>query len=284
MWEDPSSPFTVLAKASGDVEAYTATRFGFPVSLGSKYVTLLKALLFTEKNYGKADFSFDAQTSALTTTTYSGPVWDAKIGAELDFDPSFSGAVTQVMGKFGVGIPAFTPQNLTSAEKTLIGSPTQTLTTKGTCPLTLTSTISDANAIPLDYGGESVDFVALAGPPGAPLGKLGTGTVSGAVGNQIASYNWTPTFPTSGDYKVIALLQGSAWSKIGLPYASQILDVQVMPCGQTLFVANSGNSTVTTYAAPYTGTPTATISAGISEPKSLGVNAAGVSLRRQWRQ
>ena len=48
-----------------------------------------------------------------------------------------------------------------------------------------------------------------------------------------------------------------------------------MPCGQTLFVANSGNSTVTTYAAPYTGTPTATISAGISEPKSLGVNAAG---------
>ena len=99
VWEDPSSPFTVLAKASGDVEAYTATRFGFSVSLGSKYVTLLKALLFTEKNYGKADFSFDAQTSALTTTTYSGPVWDAKIGAELDFDPSFSGAVTQVMGE-----------------------------------------------------------------------------------------------------------------------------------------------------------------------------------------
>ena len=44
------------------------------------YVTLLKALLFTEKNYGKADFSFDAQTSALTTTTYSGPVWKRKLG------------------------------------------------------------------------------------------------------------------------------------------------------------------------------------------------------------
>ena len=215
----PASPFTDSFKANGFAQPYASAHFGASIALGSKYVKLVAAQFLTPRIYGKMDFSLDGSVSPTTGLTYSGPVWDGKVGSDLTFDPALSGAIPSLLKLFGVTF-AFTPASIAAADIPLAGSPVTTLSAAGSCNVTLTDTISDANAFPINYTGDKVDFYALSSPSGGATGKLATTTVTGSTGAQLASTQWNAPSDVTGVYKVTALVYDGFFGVVGLPYAS----------------------------------------------------------------
>ena len=141
-------------------------------------------------------------------------------------------------------------------------------------PAAITATYSSGTAFISNYGANNVleYSLPLASAAQTPSATVAVSTpyplATDASGDVFAATN--PSGPgslielSSPTYGVISETNTNG---IDAPYW-----IAVAPNGDA-FVANSGNNTVTVYAAPYTGAPIATIASGLNAPQVLAVDS-----------